>query len=158
MWIDSPTINRVGNTTGGSWSGVISRFSDAPEATYYLLALLATKEKSLIYAARGWDGIDPGRFSHYLPPHGTADLESYLAAGWDEMDIQQYSAAYYNNFNNPHQFPYLRIPGTFGYWSALDIHLFAAVKGQVSHEQALAEAAIDFEELTNLLGRSQPAL
>ena len=154
-WVSSSETNFVGNTTGGSWAGVISRFSDAPEATYYLLALMASKEKSLIYAARGWDGIDPGRYSHYLPPNGTAELDSYLAAGWETEDIQQYSNAYYNNFSNPQQFPYLRIPGTFGYWSSLDIHLFEAVKGQVSPEQALAETATDFEELTNLLGREQ---
>ena len=154
-WVSTNQTNFVGNTTGGSWAGVISRFSDAPEATYYLLALMASKEKSLVYAARGWDGIDPGRYSHYLPPNGTAELDSYLAAGWETKDIQQYSDAYYNNFNNPQQFPYLRIPGTFGYWSSLDIHLFEAVKGQVSPEQALAEAATDFEELTNLLGREQ---
>ena len=119
------------------------------------MALLASREKSLIYAARGWDGVDPGRYSHYLPPNGTADIESYLAAGWDETDIQQYSEAYYNTFSNVHQFPYLRIPGTFGYWSSLDIQLFAAVKEQVPPAQALEEAVIDFEELTNLLGREQ---
>ncbi len=154
-WAETQAINVVGNTTGGSWAGVISRFSDAPEATYYLLALLATREKSLTYAARGWDGVDPGRYSHYLPPHGSAELDSYLAAGWNETDIQQYSAAYYNTFNNPLQFPYLRIPGTFGYWSALDIHLFEAVTKQISPAQALAETVIDFQELTNLLGRDQ---
>ncbi|MCB0135150.1 MAG: ABC transporter substrate-binding protein, partial [Caldilineaceae bacterium] len=57
-WKQVDGVNRVGNTTGGSWAGVISKYSDAPEATYYLLALMATKEKSSIYAARGWDGAD----------------------------------------------------------------------------------------------------
>ena len=27
--------------------------------------------KSQVYAARGWDGIDPGRTFHFLPPDGT---------------------------------------------------------------------------------------
>ncbi len=157
QWVQTPDINFVGNTTGGSWAGIISKFSDAPEATYFLLALMASKEKSLIYAARGWDGIDPGRFSHYLPPNGTAQLEDYLAAGWDEKDVQLYTNAYYDNFNNPLQIPYLRIPGTFGYLTALDIHLFEAVKGQLSPEQALNETVLDFEELTNRLGRENQA-
>lgn len=154
-WVETESVNRVGNTTGGSWAGVISRFSDAPEATYYLLAMLANREKSLIYAARGWDGVDPGRYSHYLPPNGSAEIDSYLAAGWNATDIQQYSEAYYNTFNNPLQVPYLRIPGTFGYWSALDIHLFEAVTEQLTPAEALTETAIDFEELTNLLDRQQ---
>ena len=156
-WVQTDSPHWVGNTTGGSWAGVISKFSDAPEATYYLLALLATRPKSLIYAARGWDGVDPGRFSQYLPPHGTARLEDYMAAGWDKVDIQEYTDAYYDNFNNELQVPYLRIPGTFGYWTALDIHLHEAAQGQLSPAEALRETVLDFEELTNRLGRQSQA-
>ncbi len=147
--------NMVGNTTGGSWAGVISKFSDAPEATYYLLALMASKPKSSIYAARGWDGVDPGRFSHYLPPDGTAKIEDYLAAGWDEQDIKDYTKAYFDNFSAPQQFPYLRIPGTFEYWTALDIHLSEAATGQVTPEEALQATCADFEQITDRLGRDQ---
>jgi multiple sugar transport system substrate-binding protein len=154
-WKTVDGVNRVGNTTGGSWSGVISKFSDAPEATYYLLALMATKEKSLVYAARGWDGADPGRFSHYLPPEGTADLQVYLDAGWAEQDIKDYTKAYYDNFSAELQFPYLRIPGTFEYWTSLDIHLSEAATGQVTPEEALAATAADFEQITDRLGREQ---
>jgi len=153
QWVLTAAPNRVGNTTGGSWAGVISKFSDAPEATYYLLALMASKQKSLIYAARGWDGVDPGRYSHYLPPDGDARLEDYLAAGWDAADVQQYVHAYYENFTNPLQVPYLRIPGMFGYLSALDMHLSEAAQGQLTAEEALKETVLDFEELTNRLGR-----
>jgi len=129
-WKTVDGVNKVGNTTGGSWSGVISKFSDAPECTYYLLALMATKEKSIVYAYRGWDGVDPGRISHYLPPNGTNSIDGYVAAGWDALDAEQYTNAYFGNFGAEQQFPYLRIPGTFEYWTALDIHLSEAATGQ----------------------------
>jgi multiple sugar transport system substrate-binding protein len=152
-WIQVDKPNIVGNTTGGSWAPVISKFSDAPEAAYYLAALMATKEKSLIYAARGWDGADPGRFSHYLPPDGTAKIDDYLAAGWDEADIREYTRAYFENFNAENQFPYLRIPGTFEYWTALDIHLSEAATGQATAQEALEATKADFEAITDRLGR-----
>jgi multiple sugar transport system substrate-binding protein len=152
-WVKTEQPNIVGNTTGGSWAGVISKFSDAPEAAYYLAALMATKEKSLVYSARGWDGVDPGRFSHYLPPDGTANIEDYLAAGWDEADIRDYTKAYFENFNNASQFPYLRIPGTFEYWTALDIHLSEAATGQGTAQEALESTVADFEAITDRLGR-----
>jgi multiple sugar transport system substrate-binding protein len=114
---------------------------------------MATKPKSLVYAARGWDGVDPGRFSHYLPPDGTASVEEYVAAGWDEADITDYTKAYFNNFSAEQQFPYLRIPGTFEYWTALDIHLSEAATGQVTPEEALQATAADFEQITDRLGR-----
>ena len=132
---------------------MISKFSKAPEAAYYLLALMATPQKSIIYAARGWDGVDPGRYSHFLPPDGTASLEQYLAAGWDERDIKDYTKAYFDNFNNPLQFPYLRIPGTFEYWTQLDIRLSEAATGQAKPEEALKRCVADFEAITDRLGR-----
>jgi multiple sugar transport system substrate-binding protein len=154
-WIKTAQPNRVANVTGGSWAGVISKYSKAPEATYYLLALLATKEKSLVYAARGWDGIDPGRRSHFLPPHGTAKVEDYIRFGWDENDVRQYLQGFHDNFSNPQQLPFLRIPGTFSYWRALDVHLGEAAAGQLSAEEALKATAVDFEEITIRLGREQ---
>jgi multiple sugar transport system substrate-binding protein len=154
-WVKTDTVNRVGNTTGGSWAGVISKASKAPEATYYLLALMASKPKSLIYAARGWDGVDPGRFSHYLPPDGTAKIDEYLAAGWDEQDIKDYTKAYFDNFSAAEQFPYLRIPGTFEYWTALDTHLSEAATKQKTPEEALKATVADFEAITDRLGRDK---
>ena len=154
-WKSVDGVNHVGNTTGGSWAGVISKFSAAPEAAYYLLALMATEEKSLVYAARGWDGADPGRFSHYLPPEGTAPIDDYLAAGWDEQDIKDYTKAYFDNFSAEQQFPYLRIPGTFEYWTALDIHLSEAATGQLTAAEALAATVADFEQISDRLGRDE---
>ena len=154
-WIKTAQPNQVANTTGGSWAGVISKYSKAPEATYYLLALLATKEKSQVYAARGWDGVDPGRSFHFLPPEGSGQLETYLKAGWNEADVRDYLHAYFDNFGNKLQLPYLRIPGAYSYWLALDMHLAEAVSGQLSPEEALKATAVDFEEITIRLGRER---
>jgi multiple sugar transport system substrate-binding protein len=134
---------------------VISRFSEAPEATYFLLALVASKPKSIVYAQRGWDGVDPGRTFHFPEPNGDGSIEGYIEAGWDEQDARDYTSAFYENFNAEQQFPYLRIPGTFEYWTALDIRLSEAITGQSSPEDALAATAEDFEAITDRLGRDQ---
>jgi len=152
-WARGDTPNRVGNTTGGSWAGVISRYSRSPEATYFLLALMATKEKSTVYAARGWDGLDPGRSFHFLPPDGSAKIDDYLKASWDETDVRDYLHAYFETFSNPLQLPYLRIPGTYSYLQALNLHLAEAVGGQVSPREALKATAVNFEEITLRIGR-----
>jgi multiple sugar transport system substrate-binding protein len=154
-WVKTDAPNRVGNTTGGSWAGVISRFSKAPEATYYLLALMASPSKSRVYAARGWDGIDPGRRFHFLPPNGTAQIEDYVRAGWDATDVRDFLQAYHDTYSNPLQLPYLRIPGAYSYWLALDLHLAEAASGQLSPEAALKAALVDFEDITIRLGRER---
>jgi len=152
-WVKTERPNRVGNNTGGSWAGVISRSSKAPAATYYLLALMASEPKSRVYAARGWDGIDPGRRYHLLPPKGTGRLDDYLKAGWDSADVRDFLQAYDDTFSNPLQLPYLRIPGAFSYWQSLDLRLAAATTGQLSPQAALKAASVDFEEITVRLGR-----
>ncbi len=153
QWKQVEGVNKVGNTTGGSWAGVISKFSDAPDCTYFLLALMAHPEKSKVYAYRGWDGVDPGRFSHYLPPAGTNTIDGYVAAGWDPGDAESYTFAYYENFGSELMFPYLRIPGTFEYWTALDIHLSEAATGQKTAAEALKATVDDFNAITDRLGR-----
>ncbi|CAN5522239.1 extracellular solute-binding protein [soil metagenome] len=145
--------NIVGNTTGGSWAPVISKYAASPEAAYYLCALMATEAKSKAYAARGFDGVDPGRTFHFPPPDGTGSIEDYVNAGWDEQDAVDYTSAYFRIFGNDLQFPYLKIPGTFEYWLALDTHLSEAVTGQSSPEDALTAAASDFEDITERFGR-----
>jgi multiple sugar transport system substrate-binding protein len=149
------TPNQVGNTIGGSWAGVILASTDEPELAYYWLALTATEEKQRFYAARGTDGVDPGRLSQMpsdVVEGGTGDIADYTAQGWDEVDAKEYVKAYYDTFQNPSQFPYLRIPGTAEYWNAMDIRLSEAVTGQSTPEEALTNMANDFRDINDRLG------
>lgn len=149
------TPNLVGNTIGGSWAGVILAGTDEPELAYYWLALTATEPKQRFYAARGTDGVDPGRLSQ-MPPDvvegGTGDIADYTNQGWDETDAKEYVKAYYDTFQNPNQFPYLRIPGTAEYWNAMDIRLSESITGQSTPEEALTNMANDFREINERLG------
>jgi multiple sugar transport system substrate-binding protein len=148
--------NIVGNTTGDSWSGVVLTGSANPDLTYYLWALLATEPKERYYAARGADGVDPGR-SYQMPrPVGSGSIDDYIAQGWDAKDAEEYTRAYFDTFTNPLQLPYLRIPGSGRYWSALDIRLSQFWTGQLaSAEEALAKVVADFDEITDGLDRDR---
>jgi len=149
-------VNYVGNTTGGSWSGVVAKNASNPEAVYYFWALISAKPKIQFYAGRGSDGVDPGRMSQ-MPPDvvegGTGDIQLYLSQGWDEQDAKEYTRAYYDSFNNPNQFPYLRIPGTNDYWTQMDIRLAEAVSGSQTPDAACEAMFNDFNEITDRLGK-----
>ncbi|MGI8644572.1 MAG: extracellular solute-binding protein [Thermomicrobiales bacterium] len=147
--------NLVGNTTGGSWAGVVMAGSENADLAYYFLALTATEPKQRFYAAIGTDGVDPGKTFQILPPDGTGDVEDYVSQGWDPQDAADYTKAYYDTFQNPNQLPYLRIPGTFEYWTAMDIRLSEAVAEGKEPAQALAEMAEDFREINENLGVEQ---
>jgi multiple sugar transport system substrate-binding protein len=149
--VDDP--KPVGNTTGGSWHGVISNFSANPEATYSLLALMALKEVSLWNSQNGWTGVDPGFSYQFLAPNGEASVEDYVAAGWDAGDVESYTQAYYDNFYADTMLTFLRIPGTFEYWDILDKNLSAAMSGGKTAQDALDETATSWEQITDRIGR-----
>lgn len=151
---DAPNI--VGNTTGGSWAGVIMKGTKNPEAVYYFFALLATEPKERFYAARGSDGVDPGKYYQIPPeatPEGKGSLEDYTSQGWVPDDAIQYTKAYYDTFQNPLQLPYLRIPGTDEYRNAMDIRMSEFFTGQVATAQeAMDNLVNDMKDITDRLG------
>jgi multiple sugar transport system substrate-binding protein len=151
--VDTEEPNMVGNTTGGSWAPVLSKFSKSPEAAYFLMALLANSEKAMTYAGRGFDGVDPGATFQFPEPNGTATIQDYVDLGWDEQDAIDYTDAYFQSFGNPQQFPYLRIPGTFEYWLSLDTNLSRAMIGELTPEEALQTTADEWEQITDRFGR-----
>jgi len=155
VWKKYDKVIQVGNTTGGSWHPVISRYSKHPEATYDYCAFMAVKENAFWNFTRGWTGVDPGRTFAFLPPYGTASVEDYVEQGWDPHDVKPYTDAYYINFTNPLQILYLRIPGGEEYWRALDFALGKAASGELSPEEALDECYKDFVRITNRLGKER---
>ena len=154
-WVKNDNPQLVGNTTGGSWHGVVSSFSDQPEAAYSFLSLMAIKPVSKWLATYGWDGVDPGYSYQMLAPVGEAKIEDYLEAGWDEADVKDYLQAYSDNFNAPTILTYLRIEGAPEYWDIMDKNLSAAMAGQKTAQQALDDTAAAWQQITDRLGRDK---
>ena len=146
----------IGNTTGGSWHGIISNFSANPEATYSLLSLMAMPPVSQMMGEYGWDGVDPGYTYQFLPEDGgTAKLDDYVQAGWNADDAKAYTHAYHETYNAKVSMPYLRIPGTFEYWDILDKNLSATMSGSKNAQQALDDTATSWQQVTDRIGRDK---
>ena len=140
-WVKLDKPNIVGNTTGGSWQGIISSKAENPEVVYSFYAFMATEPVSLWNVNRGWTGVDPGVEIHFLPPRGTAKLQGFLDAGWNESDLKFYLDAYYANFFADVMMPYLRINGAEEYWRALDQNLSETMIGRLKPKAALDRTA-----------------
>jgi multiple sugar transport system substrate-binding protein len=152
--VDNPVA--VGNTTGGSWQGVISNFSANPEAVYSFLSLMAIPPVSKLMATYGWDGVDPGYSYQFLTSQGgTATIDDYVKAGWAASDAESYTQAYHDNFYAKTMLTYLRIPGTFEYWDILDKNLSAVMSGSKTAKQGLDDTAAAWEGVTDRIGREK---
>ena len=78
QWVEPAEPNRVGNTTGGSWHGVLLAGSPNQEAAYSFLALMAIKPVSLVGRAAWLDRHQSRlRAIRCCSPQGEARLADY---------------------------------------------------------------------------------
>jgi multiple sugar transport system substrate-binding protein len=154
-WIRLEQLNRVGNTVGASWHGVINRKTKHPDLVYHLFAFHAQESVNMFHCAQGWTGIDPSRTFHFLEPQGKAKVQDYIRAGWHEEDARQWTQAYYDNYYRSSTFlDYLRIPGTIELWRQLDRRLHEAVVDHSIPEQEILERiARDWKQTLERLNR-----
>jgi len=154
-WVKTDDPQSVGNTTGGSWHGVISARSENPDATYSFLALMALKPVSIWNAQHGWTGVDPGYTYQFPAPEGEVSVNDYVDVGWNKDDVIDYTKAYRDNFNADTMLTYLRIEGAPEYWDIMDRNLAAAMSGAKEAQQALDETAASWQEITDRFGRER---
>ena len=153
-WVETEAPRLVGNTTGGSWHGVVSKLAKNQEAAYSFLSLMAIEPVSRWNVEHGWTGVDPGFYFQFLEPEGNARAVDYVKAGWNKDDVTDYLEAFHANFTAPTTLNYLRIQGTPEYWRVLDLELAAALGGRKSAKDALDATAAAWEEITDRLGRA----
>ena len=149
MITDTAHPNCVGDTVGGSWHPVLSAFTKEPELSYFFMAMLATPAINFFDETTGWQGIDPCCDYSFFAPLGKATIDDYIIMGYDSSDVKGYIPAYAANLTQfPVYEPYLRIPGTPAYLTALDTRLSEAMTGQKSAKQALDDTAGDWKHIT----------
>lgn len=148
-------LNQVGNVNGGSWHGVISRFSKQQEAAYDFLAFMANRKNEFFNVTHGWTGVQPGVKYAFLEPKGTATVQQYVEQGWNPEDVKAFTTAYYNNLVTEPQETYLRIPGAAEYWHTLDVNVSAVLADQTEPKEALEKIAAEWEKITERYGREQ---
>jgi multiple sugar transport system substrate-binding protein len=139
------------NVYGASWSGEVSALSKNPDATYALFAFLGSEPMRVWNVKWGFDGIDIGKPADFLPPDGTAKLETYLAGGFNEGDAKTVSTAIHENLAGP-TYEYFKVPGAAEYNLALEIAIQQTLTGQLSPQQALDGVAEQWKAITERLG------
>ena len=154
QWMNDPeNPNCVGNTTGGSWHGMISAYSDVQDLAYYLLAMHAHQPIRFWNVYWGWTGVDPGCLYDLFPPRGTATVDEYVAAGYNASDAEQFITAYGENlFSFPIYQTYLRIPNTPAFWEGLDTRISQVLIGEMAAQEAMDVLAQEWAEIVDEYG------
>ena len=121
--------------------------SDVTEAALDFASFLASKDVVNELAVTGGTGINPSRFSQL------EDTAPWVEAGFDEESAADYLDAIQNTINHPNAVLDIRITGSAEYLSTLDAELARAVAGEISAQEALDNAAVLWDAITDRLGR-----
>ena len=115
------------------------------EAAWDLAAHLGGKDISL------WTACYPSGFQPYRNSHFNA--EEWATVGLPLEFAEDYLTSEADSYNHPNAAIEPRIPGIFQYYVAAEIELAKAYAGDVEPQAALDAAAVEWEKITDQLGR-----
>jgi multiple sugar transport system substrate-binding protein len=119
----------------------VSAQSESPEAAYLFLQWANSPQ---LYP---WLVANPAGF---MDPFQKGDFEDpFVVASYHDYHIPTYQASI------EHAVPPINLNGTNEYINSLDTNLQAVMIGQKSAEQAMQDAAAEWEEITDRLGRDK---
>jgi multiple sugar transport system substrate-binding protein len=167
-----PGSDDVYNNTTGEWDTLSTGPNFAPNEAYigWGLYVMSRAEDSGIDKA-AWSlaahlgGKDLGTWTAVYPsgfqPYRTSsfDQELWAGTGLPPEFVASYLASQQDSYDHPNGAIEPRIPGIFQYYVAAEIELARAFAGEITAQEALDNAAAQWEQITDDIGReSQIAL
>lgn len=140
-------VNRAPFIAYGGWVISVAADSDVKEAALDLAAYLAGKDLAATLAVTGGTGVNPLRQSQF------DNLDLWVNAGFDQASAEDYLDAVLKTIDDPNAVVDLRIPGAFEYFSVLDVQIARALSGEATAQEALDQVAVDWDAITERLGR-----
>jgi multiple sugar transport system substrate-binding protein len=141
--IDGEVIHRAMMPVGRVVA--VAADSDNKEAAYWV-AKHVSYDRSLEDVSTALTGLDPYRTIHFNNPQAYAMFPTEEEA---QAYLEGVEAAMADGY------PEIFIPGAAQYEDSLDLHVNKALAGQETPQEALDAVAVEWDEITDRLGREQ---
>jgi multiple sugar transport system substrate-binding protein len=132
-----------------AWLFCVPKTAQNKEAAWDLAAYLCNPEASSKLVAFPDSGIQPSRNATITNPQYLVD------AGMDPADAKQYLEGIGKAIGSKNAVLDLRIPGGGEYYNALDVECSRFMAGEIKAEQAMKNAADEWNRTTDRLGRDR---
>jgi multiple sugar transport system substrate-binding protein len=131
----------------GNYIFLVNRKSAHQDAAFAFAAHMTSRAMTQRLTVTPGTGVNPSRASHL------EDAAAWQANGFSPESARAYLDTLRVALSNPNHIFDLRIPGSDRYYRALDQALHAALTGELKPQKALAQAAKEWEQITDELGR-----
>ena len=146
---DTGKINYGPFMAFGGWSNVVASNSKVQDAAWSLAAFLGGKDQSLLNCITPESGINPGRTSIF------AAIDAWVGMGMTPEFAEDYLGAIQDTIGDPNVIVDMRQPGSAEYNDVLDREISRALSGEITSQQALDNAAKEWEAITDRLDRAK---
>ena len=146
-WVEFPDVNYAPYAAFGGWQNLVPVNAQAKEAAIDLAAYYASSPVLTEASVTGGSGVNPARFST------VEDVDTWVASGFSQEDAEAYLSMIEAVLGHPNAVFQLRVPGYVQYQDVLELAVSKAVAGQATPQEALDEAAAEWNAITDRIGR-----
>jgi multiple sugar transport system substrate-binding protein len=132
----------------GGWVGGVPGNSRQKEAAWDFILWYASPENSLHDVVNSDTGINPYRYSHFT------NIDAWTKS-FPRESASEYLDVIRISLESPHVALDLRIPGFNEYTTVFEKEVYRAVTGEISVQQALDNAAAQWDAITDRRGREK---
>lgn len=135
------------SSISGNWSLFVNKESKNKKLAFEFAAHMASKELTGKLVAISGNAVNPSRYSHFT------NAASWTQSGFSEDSARRYLDEITTSLTNKNVEYDITLPGAGRYYQAIDESVYKALKGEVSAQEALNEAAKKWDIITDEIGR-----
>ncbi|MEN8303178.1 MAG: extracellular solute-binding protein [Campylobacterota bacterium] len=137
------------SSISGNWMFLVNKDAKNKELAFDFAAFMTSPNMSKELVATSGNAVNPSRFSHFKNP------ESWNKSGFSTESAKRYLDEISLSLTNENTVFDITIPGAAEYYQALDKFVYQAVLKQLTPKDALSRAALEWESITDKLGREK---
>ena len=137
------------SSISGSWSFFVNKNSKHKKLAFEFASFMTSKAMTMKYVAISGNAVNPSRYSHFK------DYASWEKSGFTKESAKRYLDEISKSLTNTNIVYDITLPGAGEYYQALDESVYKALKGKLSVEDALNEAAKKWDGITDSIGRKK---
>jgi len=141
-------FNQVASISG-NWMFLINQSSKNKQLAFEFAAHMTSKELTNKLTAISGNAVNPSRYSHFDNP------SSWQQSGFSTQSAKAYLDEIKVSLSNKNVTYDITIPGAAEYYQVADKYVYKALLKEMSPQEAMDKAALEWENITEKLGRKK---
>ncbi|MEA3497716.1 MAG: extracellular solute-binding protein [Campylobacterota bacterium] len=137
------------SSIAGNWTILVNKDSKNKKLAFEFASHMTSAKLTKKLTTMGWTGINPSRYSHFN------DIDAWADSGFSKNSAKEYLNTISESLNNKNVMVDIRIPGASRYYEQVSKYIDLALRGKMEPKEALDNAALKWDEITDSLDRDK---